>query len=714
VFAPARKMPRTARSAAAIAAAASLALSLAAAAPAAAAPTVTAFDSLATIRSDRALPAGGSAAVRISAAGNEFESFQIAVLAGSAPLSGVRVDLGATLTGPGGATIPASGVTIYREAEYTVTQRSDNEGGAGRWPDALIPERDVFFGEDRSAFPVDLAAGGKVAAWVDVLVPDGAPAGEYNGSIRVSGGGGTLAEVPVRLTVHPFSIPSTSSLPSAFFADPWEICHAHTGAYHCKNDDADSWKLHALYIRAALENRMSIPNAFQFTYEDAPTSSAARPLFERYGVPLIRGTDPSLRLRGAKVTSVGANWDCAAAANGCLRDWKRLAADYGFSSRHFVYLCDEPYANAATWSRCAETAQRSNQVWPETRKLITTSIRDAQTKGGGSSGALRYTDLLTPPINYMIDGTSSQRPLYDSFLDPTTNAPGTAANELWLYTSCLSYSCNETEDPYWNGWPGYAIDQPGSQARAMGWLSFTYGATGELYWDIASSLSHAWTDQYQAGGNGDGNLLYPGSPGGAGGGPAIGGSHDIPIESLRMKRIRDGREDYEYLQMLARRGAGATAKDIARGLFGSDGRAARSATVDYAALSGARDALAAALGGAAGAGAPSGPKPKKPPRLKVLRVKVPSSPRQLRRRGVRALVRCTAACRVELQAAVNRTAARRLGVRKAPIAKGTKRLGANRRGWVTARLTPHARAKLRRSGETRFHLRTKLHSRALR
>ena len=52
------------------------------------------------------------------------------------------------------------------------------------------------------------------------------------------------------------------------------------------------------------------------------------------------------------------------------------------------------------------------------------------------------------------------------------------------------------------------------------------------------------------GGNGDGNLFYDGDP------SIIGGSTNIPIESLRMKHIRDGIEDYGYLALLRER-AGA-------------------------------------------------------------------------------------------------------------------------------------------------------------
>ena len=38
-----------------------------------------------------------------------------------------------------GGTIPATDVTVYREAYYDVVHPSDLEGAPGRWPDPLIP-----------------------------------------------------------------------------------------------------------------------------------------------------------------------------------------------------------------------------------------------------------------------------------------------------------------------------------------------------------------------------------------------------------------------------------------------------------------------------------------------------------------------------------------------------------------------------------------------
>jgi hypothetical protein len=150
----------------------------------------------------------------------------------------------------------------------------------------------------------------------------------------------------------------------------------------------------------------------------------------------------------------------------------------------------------------------------------------------------------------------NQRSKYNPFL----SQPG---NRLWLYTSCESHSCSgdSGSDPYWRGWPSYVVDQPASEHRAMGIVSYEYGASGELYFAVDYDLDTAWTDQYDFGGNGDGTLFYPGTP------KRIGGQHDIPVDSIRLKRIRDGREDYEYLHLLDRRGERAQAMSVARGLF---------------------------------------------------------------------------------------------------------------------------------------------------
>jgi hypothetical protein len=140
---------------------------------------------------------------------------------------------------------------------------------------------------------------------------------------------------------------------------------------------------------------------------------------------------------------------------------------------------------------------------------------------------------------------------------------------LWFYTSCISWACGDP-DPSYRGHAGHALDQPASESRATGWIAFIYGATGELLWRVDNKTHRAWRDQYSSGANGDGTLFYIGRPG------RIGGRHAIPIESLRLKLIRDGYEDYEYLRVLAARGRGEQAMTIARDLFPTGLRTERS------------------------------------------------------------------------------------------------------------------------------------------
>ena len=176
-------------------------------------------------------------------------------------------------------------------------------------------------------------------------------------------------------------------------------------------------------------------------------------------------------------------------------------------------------------------------------------------------------DVLVPAINFMTAEVRHQDfggYGYDSFLaGPATST--NPANELWLYQSCMSHDCGGSSSDG-TGWPSYMIDASAVRNRAMQWLMFAYEATGELYWETGYALyakRDAWTDQWAFTGNGDGTLFYPGTP------AKIGGTSQIPVASIRLKMIREGMEDYEYLTKLACYGVTARAEALqaARELF---------------------------------------------------------------------------------------------------------------------------------------------------
>jgi uncharacterized protein (TIGR03382 family) len=488
---------------------------------------------------------------RISAARNEFEAFQIVV---SGTATNVRASATA-LTGPG-----EIGVRLFREALITLAYPSAVDGGTGPWPDALVPAVDEVAGEARSAFPFAVPAGESRAIWAEVHVPGDAAAGEYRGSVRVTWDGGE-ATVPVALTVWPFTLPSTATLKSAFV-----LSYGAIPAEHGLTGDAHS-ALRARYGELALDHRVTLSRADDGIPDLAHVSA--------FFGPQLDGA-AATTLPGARLTSfefVGRS-DYAG--------WASWFASRSWGDRLFQYTCDEPPLTCA-WADIPARARAARAAVPPLRTLVTTSIQEADAHGVTDS-----IDILVPVVNFMDDRAGSyagnQRARYDAFLAE----PG---RELWLYQSCMSHGCGGTvnigspseSDRYFTGWPSYVIDASAVRNRAMEWLSFKYRATGELYYETGMAYGHdPWSNQWDFSGNGDGTLFYPGTP------ARIGGSTHVPIASIRLKMIREGMEDYEYLALLAAAGDEAFARGVVDGLF----PAAYATEVAPGALMEAREKLA--------------------------------------------------------------------------------------------------------------------------
>jgi hypothetical protein len=208
--------------------------------------------------------------------------------------------------------------------------------------------------------------------------------------------------------------------------------------------------------------------------------------------------------------------------------------------------------------------------------LVTTTAQSA--KANGVAGI----DLFTPVINFM-----DNKPGKTYAGNQRANYPATT----WWYQSCMSYGCagvsSSLDSSGETGWPTMAIDADATRNRSMEWLSFVYNMQGELYYETTQAFftGDAWTNQYNFGGNGDGTLFYPGTT------AKIGGTTEIPVESLRLKMIRDGMEDYELLNLAKTLGAGDQAMAIASGLFPKTYQA----TATPAAIDSARAELAALI-----------------------------------------------------------------------------------------------------------------------
>jgi hypothetical protein len=495
-------------------------------------------------RPDDALPAVNLAA--LSAARNEFEAFQVVVHGGPSGRTVAGLTL-SELVGPEGAVIPSSQAVVYRVALYNVPSPSNGEGAAGPWPDPLIPAVDPYFGETRNAFPLVVPAGEVRSVWVDLYVPTDAAAGSYSGIATVETSEGDF-EIAIDLQVYSFLLPSTSTLPSAFGIGWNAGCVAHHGSYvECGADPGVEHYL-TLYAREALDHRVSLESVVYY-FDPASSSYGAEHFAELYG-PLLDGSDPGPRLAGARLTTLRAN----SGAEATLTAWRDLFDDRGWSAATtlFHYTCDEPAAGCA-WSDIEPRSSAPRAAGVPT--LVTTDLERAT-----SNGVLDSIAILTPVINYLLprEGTST-RDDYDEWLS------GDPGRRLWWYQSCMSHGCGSgcdtTPGDWYTGWPSYVIDASAIQARAMEWLSFLHDIQGELYFSATHQLSTAWDDQCDFSGSGDGTLFYPGLP------SRIGGTTDIPLPSIRLKLIREGMEDYEYLVILEQAAGRAEAEAFVRELF---------------------------------------------------------------------------------------------------------------------------------------------------
>ncbi|MCA9836892.1 MAG: DUF4091 domain-containing protein [Trueperaceae bacterium] len=156
---------------------------------------------------------------RISAARNEYEAFQLNIRAPSGGLHTVQVTV-SPFQHEAGYSLPDA--KLYRE-HYVHVDRGGFAGspvnrnralGAGWYADALIPFEAPGTAEIPS-HPFNVEARQNQPVWVDVFIPEDAPAGLYTSRYTVESAEGTSTGT-IELEVWDFSLPKTPSLKSSF------------------------------------------------------------------------------------------------------------------------------------------------------------------------------------------------------------------------------------------------------------------------------------------------------------------------------------------------------------------------------------------------------------------------------------------------------------------------------------------------------------------
>jgi hypothetical protein len=501
------------------------------------------------------VPQPSSAAV-VRLAGNEYEALVIGVRnSGGRPLAVSGLSIRAPAQG-------SASVSVGRIDYIPVVQSSQwFSFTAGRWPDPVIPiaaSAPVPGGDGASetAFtlekPVDVPAGENRTFLIEVYLPPGARERE-DLAVEILLADGRSFGLDMRVVPWGFDLPRGTAMATSFSFSGSSIQAKHRSL---STTDFNADDLALQYFHLLSRFRVSIAQP----YEGSPgvknpdgTLGFQWKDFDDLTGKLLDGTlfPDAPPATSFKIPNPPSGLS-AEQLELFYREVVAHAREKGWLPRMYKYLADEPLV--AEYPAVREAGLAVKKMDPGIRNLLTEPFVPSL------EGAV---DIWCPDIPYIGDSLPlmpvAARWPYRLFVDPQLNpSPSVYGDRRALGEGAWVYTCMSA---LFLDFPNFFIDSRAAYARAIPWLMFRWGFTGLLYWQTTYSYAKAedpWTTQYQILANGEGNLLYPGTPGR----PDI--SAHCPIPSLRLYIIRDGIEDYQYLAMLGEKNGSEAARRLAK------------------------------------------------------------------------------------------------------------------------------------------------------
>ena len=485
--------------------------------------------------------------VELFAARNEWESFQI-LLRCDKPVASISLEPG-TLRGPGNAEIHSRLAALYRmhQMEIRTPSHRNSSFTPGWYPDPLVPLTHSLTGEPleggriKSA-PLDLPADQTHGFLVDLYVPADAAPGVYKTVYHVLTLEGQTIEVPVTLTVWNFALPRVPALHTSLGSPSSRLRKYYRDqAKKGKQSEPSRWGLVEAQvddlltkhrINATPRSDLLVPTETdgQFTFTPDQVS-ALKTFIARQPINAICVPHPRSAVKDplAQKERLG-KW---------LKAFDALSAALGREIVFYTYLKDEPndaeaYEYVRTWGKAVRQAGSVVKV------LVVEQCDTQNADWGDLYGAV---DIWCP--------------LFCLFKEEPTRERQKAGETIWTYTALCQ---GKTPTPWWQ------IDFPLTNYRAPAWIAWRYRVRGLLYWgglcywdQVDDPWNQAWTYGRPKDGKGKG-LVYNGE--GVLAYPARAVGYDGLAPSLRLKALRDGIEDYDYLALLEGMGLAEQAEKI--------------------------------------------------------------------------------------------------------------------------------------------------------
>ncbi len=497
---------------------------------------------------DASVPTVTGSEVKVYAAKNEFEPFQVVVKPTTSGSVAVSIDSF------------GSGITaeLYQVKYVNITQVSDSLGRTGPYPDPLWPIA--------NGATIALTANENTAFWFSLFVPPGTASGDYTTYVHL----GAIV-VPVRLHVFNFAIPDQLHVASQMNFSYQTVL----SSYSVPGTDSEYWMYGDKIKQYFIDHRLTPSsvnwpggltgggtfaepfisyNCATHTFTDNEGIWGFDLLAQRYlaGTGLLDGqfttpfnggvgfstfmaasfanNDSSLDQRPSPfcgITRSASDWlqNPTSAYNQAWFAYVTAMQNYlsnlGYLDEAYHYFANEPQDQAdddavAWYSRYAHAAA------PNLKLMVS---EEPKPEIYDQTGA--HIDIWLPVLNNYNPIVSHDRAVNHG-------------EDTWIYW------LHGTRPPYFNP---ITLDHPGIESKFTGWFLWKYRVRGIAYYSLNDWSKNPWTLPMTDGHNGDTFMLYPPSESNSAIPYGSNGHRFVP--SIRFELMRDSLEDYEYLYVLS-------------------------------------------------------------------------------------------------------------------------------------------------------------------